>query len=257
MPGRVTWVDHATVRVLTLSNPFRRNALDPALCGELASAARALAPDGVRCAVITGDTAGGAFSAGFDLEALGQGGAAAADAHMDQVIEAIASQPVPVVGALHGAALGGGCELAAACDLRVAHPATRLGLPPARLGLVYATRGLVRLSALAGESRARRLFLTAEVIDASTAHGWGLVDELADEPLQRALALAVSIASLAPLAVQGMRAAFEAVLAHRATLEGKTAKAIAASRATAAASADAKEGLAAVQGRRPPTFTGS
>jgi enoyl-CoA hydratase/carnithine racemase len=259
MPGTVLVEPRGAVALITLSNPAKRNALDPVMCRALADALAGLASSGARAAVLTGDAAGKTFSAGFDLEALaGVDASAPADDPFEAMMDAVSRCPVPIVGALAGAAMGGGCELAAACDLRVAHAGVKLALPPARLGIVYAPRGLARLSALVGESRARRLFLTACTVTAADAHAWGLVDELVDgkDVLARALALAGEIAELAPQAVQGMRVTFEALIRRRAALEGADAAEVTRRRAAAWTSADAAEGRAAAAARRPPSFTG-
>jgi enoyl-CoA hydratase/carnithine racemase len=261
MPGTLTVEQRGTVAVLTLSNPAKRNALDPALCRALAAELPRLAPAGVRAAVLTGSEDGKAFCAGFDLDALAAEADAsptAADDVFEQALVAMSACPVPIVAALNGAAMGGGCELAAACDLRMAHSSVKLGLPPARLGIVYATRGLARLSALCGESRARQMFLLARTVTAEEALAWGLVDFVVheNEVLARALALAGEMSELAPLAVQGMRVSFEAILRRRAALEGADAADVGTRRAAAWRSSDAVEGRRAVSERRKPSFRG-
>jgi enoyl-CoA hydratase/carnithine racemase len=162
------------------------------------------------------------------------------------------------VAALNGVAFGGGCELAAACDLRVAHDAVKLGMPPARLGIIYAARGLARFSAIVGESRARRMFLWAHTVDAAIARDWGLVDELvsASDVRSRAIALASEAAALAPLAVQGMRRTFERLLAQRAALPPVIAQDLEARRLDAWRSTDAAEARLAFAEKRTPRFRG-
>ena len=194
------------LKTITISNPVKRNALDAAECERIA-AELAVDPD-VRVVVLTGDPTGRAFCAGFDLGALGD--LARAEAAFAGLIAAVSACRVPVIAALYGAAIGGGCELAATCDLRVAHPGVKLGLPPAKLGIVYPERGLRRFAALCGESRARQLFLLARVVEAPEAERWGLVDFVVDDPVTRATAFAEEIAALSPHAVQGMRARMEA-----------------------------------------------
>lgn len=245
------------VMVLTLSNEAKRNALTPALCRQLVDAVRALAPAGVRAAVLTG-AGSRAFSAGFDLGSLDDPEASAADNPFDPLIDTVAASPVPLVCALNGGVFGGGLELAATCDLRVAHPGVKLAIPPARLGIIYAARGLNRMSALVGESRARELFLTARTLDAAEAQAWRLVDHVVPEAevLPRALALAGDMAALAPLAVQGMRRTFEALLAVRARLSPEATAALAAAQETAWRSEDAAEGRRAMAEKRPPVFRG-
>lgn len=193
------------IKTVVISNATKRNALDLAECERLRG--ELVVGDEVRVVVLTGEPAGRAFCAGFDLGALGD--MAAAERAFSGVIDAVSACRVPVIAALNGAAIGGGCELAATCDLRVAHAGVKLGLPPARLGIVYPDRGLRRLAALCGESRARQLFLLARTVDAAEAERWGLIDFVVEDPLAKAQELAGEIAALVPHAVQGMRARFE------------------------------------------------
>lgn len=251
------WRGH--VLVLTLSNPSKRNALDPALCNALAEAVRGMADQEVRCAVLTGE-GDKAFCSGFDITALpSQSNLQDIGANpFDPLIDAVAASPVPIVAALNGGAFGGGCELAAACDLRIGHAGVVLAIPPAKLGIVYAARGLARLSALVGESRAREMFLAARSLEAQEAAQWGLIDYIVepDQVLPRALQMAERIAELAPLAVQGMRRTFEALMRQRATLDPDTAAEIDRLRLAAFTSADGAEARAAFVEKRKPRFTG-
>lgn len=251
------WRGH--VLVLTLSNPAKRNALDPALCNALAEAVRGMAEQDVRCAVLTGE-GDKAFCSGFDVSALpSQTNLQEIGANpFDPLIEAVSASPVPIVAALNGGAFGGGCELAATCDLRVGHAGVKLAIPPAKLGIIYAARGLARLSALVGESRAREMFLAARTVEASEAAAWGLIDYVVepDQVLPRALEIAEGIAELAPLAVQGMRRTFEALMRQRAALDRATAAELDRLRLAAFASADGAEARAAFAEKRKPRFTG-
>lgn len=259
MAGEVWKERRGEVTLLTISNPDKRNALDPEMCGALARALVELSREGTRAAVLTG-AGDQAFCSGFDLAALSAGAAEprAAENVFDALINAAAATPVPLVCALGGVAFGGGLELAATCDFRIAHAGVKLAMPPARLGIVYGPRGLVRFSALIGESRARQLFLLARTVDAETALAWGLVDEIVPpaDVLPRALALADEIAALAPLAVQGMRRTFEALLRRRAILEGEEATALALLRDEAWRSEDASEARRAFAEKRAPRFRG-
>src|SRR5262249_60560093 len=109
----------------------------------------------------------------------------------------------PVVAAVNGHAIGGGLELALGCALRVAAEGARLGMPPARLGLVYSHTGLRRFLDAIGGARTRELFLTARLVDAREALGWGLVNEVVerDALAARGVALAAGVAAPSPLAV--------------------------------------------------------
>jgi enoyl-CoA hydratase/carnithine racemase len=237
--------------VLRLSNPKKRNALDPPLLDALRETIAALPSDGVRAAVLTGE--GDVFSSGFDL-ALLEG--AAFGAHpLEHVLSAMTEGALPIVAALNGLAFGGGCELAIGADLRVAHPAVELKMPPVRLGLVYPAAGLERFCALIGVAHTRELFLTAQAVDAERALSWGMVDRVvpAAEVLDTALGLAGEIAKGAPLAVRGTRAA----LARIAQRLGEDARvALRELERAAFESADACEARLARKERRPARFCG-
>jgi enoyl-CoA hydratase/carnithine racemase len=257
------------VALLTLSNPAKRNALDPPLLDALCEALARLPGEGARAAVLTGEGAL-AFSSGYDLDALPDGGELPAawvrgtgdhrtprarENPLDRALAAITDGDLPVIAALNGPAIGGGCELAATCDLRVAHPQVTLLMPPVRLGLVYSPRGLQRFVALIGASRTRELFLTAAPVDAERALAWGLVDRVvpAAEVVPSALALAASIARHAPLAVSGTRRVLERILPE---LPEPVAAELAELQQRAWSSDDAREARAAFREKRPPRFTG-
>jgi enoyl-CoA hydratase/carnithine racemase len=152
--------------------------------------------------------------------------------------------------------MGGGCELAATCDLRVAHEGVTLAMPPVRLGLVYAPRGLQRFVALVGMSRTREMFLTAQPVTAERALGWGLVDRVVapNEVLPTALALAAEIARGAPLALAGTRRALERLLLP--PLSPEVEAELAELQVRAWTSDDAREARLAFAEKRPPKFTG-
>ena len=200
------------ITVLTLSNPEKRNALDPLLLNDLVNNLDESARSDCRAIVLTGE-GDRAFSAGYDLSAL-DGSETTAQSAYSRAIDAIIASPVPIVAALNGLAVGGGCEIAASCDLRVAHPAVTLRMPPVRLGIIYPPRALQRFCALIGQSRARELFLAAQAVEAERALHWGLVDYVvaADQVLSTALRLAESIAQGVPQAVRATRLLFEKIL---------------------------------------------
>jgi enoyl-CoA hydratase/carnithine racemase len=174
---------------------------------------------------------------------------------MARALSAIADGKLPVVAALNGVTIGGGCELAATCDLRVAHPAVTLTMPPVRLGIVYAPTGLQRFVALCGLSRTRELFLTAQPVPAERALAWGLVDRVvpAAEVLPAALALAEEIARGAPLALAGTRRILEKLMPP---LAPEVALELAELQLRAWTSEDAMEARLAFVQKRPPRFTG-
>ncbi len=166
---------------LTISNPEKRNALDHPILDAITTTLGALADAGgdARCVVVTG--AGEVFSAGYDIgeipEAEFEERAEALVAHpFTEAIDALQAFPWPTVAALPGLTIGGGLELALACDLRVARAGIKLAMPPAKLGLVYSHTGLRRFIDAIGAARTRELFLLGSYIDAHTALAWGLVN---------------------------------------------------------------------------------
>jgi enoyl-CoA hydratase/carnithine racemase len=258
MPGQLLVEEPAPgVARLTISNPDKRGALDrPLLEGIVATLARIDA----RCVVLTGE--GRAFCAGYDLGALSTEGYDDGDelgAHPFQAaLAAVEAYPYPVLAALNGYAIGGGLELAIACDLRIAADGIQLGMPPAKLGVVYNHAGINRFVTAIGAARTRELFLTGRRVDAATAERWGLVNELAaPEQLEAAaLALAAEIAGNAPLSLRGNKAAIGAVVAAAGAVDPAVAAALDAERREAFASEDLREGLRAFGEKRPPQWRG-
>ena len=243
------------IAVVTLSNPKKRNALDPLMLEQLVSRWPRLPMEGVRAVVLTG-AGDKAFSSGYDIAALREDASPdPMDNPLQRALDAIASGPLPVVAALNGMAIGGGCELAATCDLRVAHAGVTLTMPPVRLGIVYSASGLRRFLALIGMSRTRELFLTALPVEAERALAWGLVDRVVEAAgvLPAAVELARAMAQGAPLAVGGTRQVLERLLPP---LGPEVEAAIRALQRRAWTSDDAREARKAFREKRPPRFRG-
>lgn len=257
MPGTVHVEEPAPgVALLTISNPDKRGALDRTLLESLRFALERL---DARCVVLTGE--GRAFCAGYDIEELlREGYDDDVESHhpFPAALAVIEAYPYPVVAALNGATIGGGLELAIACDLRIAADTAQLGMPPAKLGVVYATAGLNRFLTTIGGARTRELFLTGRRIDAATAERWGLVNEVVEAQAlpAAALALAVEIAGNAPLSLRGNKAGIGALVARAGALDTATAAALDAERRAAFESADLREGLRAFGEKRAPQWQG-
>ena len=190
---------------LTIDNPERRGALDHELLDALAEHARTLE---ARCLVIRGS--GKVFSAGYDIgnleESSFEESAERLVAHpFHDAIEALEAYTYPVVGEINGHAIGGGLELALACDIRVAASTARFAMPPAKLGLIYSHTGLRRFIDTCGVANTAELFHVGETVDAARASAMGLVNETVDpEDLEdRVLELATRIAANAPLSLAG------------------------------------------------------
>lgn len=165
-----------------LNRPEKANALNSAVLQELASAVDALAPDEILRVLVLGGR-GRTFCGGADVEELERLDASSAGAFVEKihlVCRALRDLPVPVVARLHGAVIGAGLEIAAACDLRIAAEGTKFAMPEVRLGIPSVVEAAL-LPRLIGSGRAAWLVLTGEAIDARRAYEWGLVEEVAAE----------------------------------------------------------------------------
>jgi enoyl-CoA hydratase len=258
--GALRTEDRGAIRILTLDNPQKRNALDFASLSELRDACAVAAQDGVRCLVFRGE-GDKAFCSGFDIAAIPTGPQEGdrPDLAVERTMEAVEAVPCPTVAFLNGAAFGAGGELAVTCDLRVARPGVSIGMPPAKLGVVYPPGGLRRFLSLVGPARTRELFFTGRSVDADEALAIGLVDRVVPHDAAEAavLALAEEIARNAPLAVQGMKRIVRLLesSAERG-FTGAEREEVAALRRRAFESDDVAEGRAAFLEKRPPRFTG-
>ena len=241
MPG---WVR------LTLNRPEARNALNTALLVWLAETLTALSADpACRAVVLTG--ASGNFAAGADIAEIEsktttEGAADPRKAHWS----AIRAFPKPLIAAIDGFALGGGLELALMADIIVLGPTAKLGLPETNLGLIPGAGGGQRLLALAGRARATRMVLMGDIIDAQTAHAWGIAAYQADPALPEAEALAARLAARAPLALM---AAKRALVASEAALALQTEREAFEGLLN---STDKTEGIRAFRDKRKPDFRG-
>jgi enoyl-CoA hydratase/carnithine racemase len=248
---------------LTISNPAKRNALDHPILDAITATLEGWTdePQAPRCVIVTG--AGGMFSAGYDIGEIPdeefEERAERLVAHpFTQAIDALEAFPLPTLAVLPGHTIGGGLELALACDLRVAAEGVLLGMPPAKLGLVYSHTGVRRFIDAIGATRTRELFLLGANIDAATALGWGLVNRVAPaeelEPV--ALALAGELASNAPLSQTGNKRVIAELLAARGELSQDVEDELIELRRASFASEDMREGVRAFSERRAPRWQG-
>jgi enoyl-CoA hydratase len=245
--------------VITLNRPAVLNALRSQLLEELSTALRDLErDDSVRAIVVTG-SGEKAFAAGADiaeLNALASAGSGAAKARTGQALtRQIERLSKPVVMAVNGFALGGGCEIAMAADIRVASENAKFGQPEVNLGLIPGYGGSQRLTRLAGKGVAMHLCLTGEIIDAQEALRIGLVTRVvpAGELLNEAKRIATLIASKAPLAI----AACKRVInngAHLSIDDGLELEAL--EFGTLVNTEDIKEGASAFLEKRKPAWKG-
>lgn len=253
MPDEVLFERCGNVAVVTLNRPRTRNAIDEATAHALAAAADRLdADDALAVGVLTG--AGGTFCAGMDLKAFLAG--------EHPVVEGRGfggltrrGPDKPLIAAVEGYALAGGCELALACDLVVASRDATFGIPEVRRGLVAAAGGLVRLPRRVPPAVAMEMALTGDPITAEAAHRHGLVNVLTDAgaALDGAIALAARIARNGPLAV---RASKQVVRDSPGWPEAEVWERQDAVVRPVLTSADAREGAAAFAEKREPRWAG-
>ncbi|MEU2057345.1 enoyl-CoA hydratase/isomerase family protein [Streptomyces bungoensis] len=233
-----------SVATVVVRNPAKRNAMTAAMWRSLPPLLARLAADpAVRALVLTGE--GATFCAGADIATL-QGSTAEAQGLAVAAEEALAAFPKPTLAAVRGHCVGGGAQLAAACDLRLAEEGALFGVTPARLGIVYPASSTRRLVSLVGPATAKYLLFTAELIDAGRALRTGLVDEVLPEG-----ELDKRVAELTR------------ILVSRSQLTQAAAKEFADGRTDrdahwadqALGSGDTAEGVAAFLERRQPRFT--
>lgn len=245
------------VVTLTLHAP-PANAFSRTMVDALEAGLDALAEDeSVRAVIITG-SGEKAFCAGADLKERASMSAEEVRAfvpRLQALTAAVAALPMPTIAAINGAAFGGGCELALACDLRLMASTASIGLTETSLAIIPGAGGTVRLPKLVGIGRAKELIFTARRIDATEASAIGLVEEVCDPEmlLPRATDLAAAIAKNGPLAVRAAKRAIDTA----ASLPAE--QAFAAERdayASIVDSADRVEGLTAFREKRPPRYQG-
>lgn len=230
----------ATVRI---DHPAKRNAMTTEMWQTLPDLLKRCAADpAVRVLVLTGQ--GGTFCAGADISTLAVGDGAGPQGLSVAAEEALAAFPKPTIAAVRGHCVGGGCQLAAACDLRFAAEGALFGVTPARLGIAYPAASTRRLAGLVGRAAAKYLLFSAELIDSERALRVGLVDEVWPEE------------ELGPRVAE-----FAEVLAGRSLLTQVAAKAALATDGDGAEwplearrSGETAEGVAAFLERRAPKF---
>jgi enoyl-CoA hydratase len=251
--------EHANrVATVAINRPDARNALNAQVRREMkAAVAAAEADDDVRVLVLTGGEGSGAFVAGADVtEFKDRSLVEQREASTrPRIYETVDDASIPVIARINGHALGGGCELAQACDVRIAAEGAKLGQPEINLGLIPGGGGTQRLARLVGEGQAMRLILSGELIDAAEAAEIGLVDEVCDEDdLDEAVYdLAESMAEKSPIALEfgkkavkaGSRMGLEEGLAYESELFVQLF-----------ATEDKDEGIGAFLEKREPEFEG-
>jgi enoyl-CoA hydratase/carnithine racemase len=241
------------VATLTIDRPAKRNAMSfemwsalPGLLGKVE------ADESVRALVVRGTDH---FSAGADISEFttlraDPDGARRYGAAVHEGERSIATLRKPAIAAVTGVCVGGGCELALACDLRVAAPDARFGITPAKLGIVYNATSTKRLVDAVGPAWARQILFTGEIVDAATALRIGLVNELCDDPVARATDLATTMASRSQVSVHGAKAIIGRITDGRFDED----ESVHALYEASVRSGDYAEGVRAFLEKRPPRF---
>jgi enoyl-CoA hydratase/carnithine racemase len=247
--------DEPHVALLRLNRPEARNALSPEMMEEIAAGLERLDPDpDVRCVVIAG--AGEVFAAGADIQAMSERTLPETLYHPAAAFwRRLAAVKTPMIAAVAGYALGGGCELALACDMIVAAEGARFGQPEITLGIIPGGGGSQRLARVLGKQLAMEWVLTGRRFDAATAQRLGLVNRVVDDErlLEEALGLAHEVAARPPLAArlgkQAVIAAEETALSAGLEMERRLYE-------VSMATEDRVEGMRAFIEKREPRFEG-
>jgi enoyl-CoA hydratase len=248
-------VEAEKVGVITLNRPKQLNALNDQLMNELGAALKAFdADEAIGCVVLTGSEK--AFAAGADIGAMAQ--YSFADAYKGDYItrnwEAIRTIRKPVIAAVSGFALGGGCELAMMCDFIIAADNARFGQPEIKLGVIPGAGGTQRLPRAVGKSKAMDMALTGRMMDAAEAERAGLVSRVVpyEKLMDEALAAAIVISGFSQIAVmaakESVNRAFEGSLSDGVMFERRLFHALFATQ-------DQKEGMDAFVNKRAANFT--
>lgn len=243
------------VALIELNRPKDLNALNLQLMGELRDALKTLdGDDGVRVIIITGNEQ--AFAAGADIKQMaGKSAIDMLNADQFSTWDQIKRTKKPLIAAVSGFALGGGCELAMTCDMIVASETAKFGQPEIKIGVIPGAGGTQRLTRAIGKARAMEMVLTGKFIDATEAVAFGLINRVVPVELylQEAVKLAREISMMSPIALklgkEAVNRSFETHLDEGLTHERKNFY-------LAFASEDQKEGMQAFIEKRPPNYKG-
>jgi len=247
--------NHGRVGLITLNRPQALNALNAQLVSEVNHALDALEADAnIGCIVITGSKK--AFAAGADIKEMAE--LSYPQIYMDDLFsdsDRVANRRKPIIAAVNGFALGGGCELALMCDFILAADNAKFGQPEINLGVLPGMGGTQRLTRAVGKAKAMEMCLSGRMIDAVEAERCGIVarivpsDELLDEALKVAAVVASKSLPIAMMVKESVNRAFEVNLTEGVRFERRVFHA-------AFATQDQKEGMAAFVAKRAPEFTG-
>jgi len=242
---------------LLLNRPAKRNAIDQRMWEAIPRLVeQAMAAPNVR-ALILASSQPGIFCAGADIGEFSTESASADWRALNQAAIrgaqlALARAPKPVIAAIEGDCVGGGCGLALACDIRIASPRSRLGITPAKLGLVYSLHDSKLLVDLVGPGQAKRMLYTGMLLEAAEAYRIGLVEALSDTPLAAAETLAAQIAAASPFSQKGTKSIVQRILDGAVDDDAASAALF----DSAFTGPDFAEGVGAFLAKRKPAFNG-
>lgn len=247
---------HGPVAELRLDNPSKHNALTVDMLRMILSHCDEIENDpGIRAVLLTAAESK-AFCAGADIDAWGDLNPADFARHWVRgghwIFDRLARLSRPVIAVLHGHAIGGGLELAAACDIRVMGPDATLSLPEAKIGVVPGWSGTQRLARLMPEPVVKEMALFGRRISADRAVAMGFAAEMSPDPHGAATEIAQAVAKLSPRAVE-----IDKYMIHAAVGEDRAAMVEALGSAAIGATADRDEGVAAFRDKRVPDFSGT
>jgi enoyl-CoA hydratase/carnithine racemase len=243
---------------IRITNPQKRGALDHEMLDALAETVRGL---DARCLIVAGD--GPVFSAGYDIgnfddESFVEDAEKLVAHPFHEAIVALEEYAYPVVAALNGHAIGGGLELALACDIRLAARGIKVGMPPAKLGLIYSHTGLRKFLDVCGPAYTSELFYVGRNVDADRALAMGLVNHVVepDELEAKALEMAGEIAGNAPLSLAGNKRIIRALREIPASLPEDVERELIELRESSFRSRDFRSGVHSFVYKVPPEWQG-
>ncbi len=260
MPGELI-VDRPADGVLRLaiSNPAKRNALDHEILAAIGDELAAL--EDTRCVILTGR--GGMFSSGYDIGEIDpEGFAEQAEKLVAQpfcnALAALDASDVPTLAVLTGATIGGGLELALACDIRIAARDVKMGMPPAKIGLIYSHTGLKKFIETCGVGNTNELFFLGRNVDSDRALQMGLVNQVVERGglNDKALAIAREIGANAPLSLAGNKTIIRALREHPGKLPPQLESQLVELRESCFRTDDFREGVQAFGEKRSPEWQG-
>jgi len=259
MPPTVSTKIDDHVATITFQDHDRRNALTAELLGDLRDAVDAVdGEDDVWTVVLRGEPTSGTYCSGYDIAEFEEGRPPdETERHFDEAVERLAAVEFPVIAAMDGDVWGGGVELVAACDIRVAAEGVRFGITPAKLGIIYAPRGVRRFLKLMNPADVAELLYTANPVTADRARTIGLVNHVVEPDAvgEKAQSLAADITDNAPLSLSGTKQMLRAFEAKRELSDTET-DLIRRLRTEAYESHDHAEAKAAFAADRNPEFEG-